>query len=156
MEINDQEYLKLFEQIKKENQSMIETKNYYYEELRNSGQMLKETPNYSNYNNFKNQNINEIRKQNYSQDYNLNEFNIETRIDGQNINEVRRQEKENRLNEVMQKMRDERLNEVKQAQERQLLNEVVNFKDVNVVTLDMFEKARYNSMMQVANQILPK
>jgi hypothetical protein len=89
-------------------------------------------------------------------DFNLNEFNIETRINGENINEVRRQSKEDRLNEVMQQMRQARLDEVKQTHETNNLNEVVNFNDVDYVTIEMFEKARYNSMMQVANRILPK
>jgi nitrous oxide reductase len=83
---------------------------------------------------------------------NLNEFNIETRINGQNINEVRRHDKEERLNEVMKNMRQE----IQNKKETQNLNETVNFKDVDYVTLEMFEKARFNSMMQVANRILPK
>lgn len=148
MEYNDQEYLNLFKKINETNNNSF------------TGQMLKETADYTNYNesyrNFNKQNINEIQRQNYTQDYNLNEFNIETRINGQNINEVRRQEKEDRLNEVMQQMRQERLNEIKKTQENQNLNETVNFKDVDYVSLEMFEKARYNSMMQVANRILPK
>jgi hypothetical protein len=85
-------------------------------------------------------------------DMNINEFNIETRINGENINEVRRQSKEDRLNEVMQQMRQARLDDVKNHN----LNEVVNFADADYVTLEMFDKARYSSMMQVINRILPK
>jgi len=158
MEYLDEEYLKLFKQIKNENQTIVETKDYSFDQLRGNVnqinyQMITETPNYANYDNFRNQNINEVRRQNYSQDFNLNEFNIETRINGENINEVRRQEKEDRLNEVMKKLREDRLNEIKQTEERQSLNEVINFKDANVVTLDMFEKARFNSMMNVYKTI---
>ena len=160
MDYRDDEYLKLFKQIKEEEPVMVETRDYSFEQLRGNansfnGQMLKETPNYNN-NYFNQPNINEVQRNNYSQDFNLNEFNIETRINGQNINEVRREEKENKLFEVMQKLREDRLNEVKQTQERQSLNETVNFQNADVVTLEMFEKARYNSMMQVANRILPK
>jgi hypothetical protein len=36
------------------------------------------------------------------------------------------------------------------------LNETINFKDTEVVSLEMFEKARFNSMMVVAKRILPK
>ena len=152
MECNDSEYLNLFKQINERpnitNKLMKETPDYsnYY-----SSPMLKETPDYSNC-----PNINEVRINNYSQEMNLNDFNIETRINGQNMNEVRREDKENRLNEVMQQMRQERLNEIKKTQELQNLNETVNFKDVDYVSLEMFEKARFNSMMQVANIILPK
>lgn len=155
MEYNDQEYLNLFKQVREQNVSypLVDTNSF-------NGQMIKETPNYSNYNeNFKNfsqQNVNEVQRNNYSQDYNINEFNIETRINGENINEVKRQSKEDRLNEVMQQMRQERLNEVKKTQENQNLNETVNFADADYVSLEMFEKARYNSMMQVAHRILPK
>ena len=158
MEYSDQEYLDLFKKVQK-----TDIKDYTFENLRsnatniNNYQMLKETPDYSNYNNFRNEpNINEVQRNNYSQEMNLNEFNIETRINGQNINEVRRQDKENRLNEVMENLRQERLNEIRKVQENQSLNENINFKDANVVSLDMFEKARYNSMMQLAKIIIPK
>ena len=159
MDYRDDEYLKLFKQIKEDQPMMVETKDYSFEQLRGNvntfnGQMLKETPNYNNY--FNQPNINEVQRNNYSQDLNLNEFNIETRVNGQNINEVRREEKENKLFEVMQKLREDRLNEVKKTQEKQSLNETVNFQNADVVTLEMFERARYNSMMQVANRILPR
>ena len=150
MEYYDQEYLNLFKQIKEQK---TETKDYTFEQLRgnatnlNNYQMLKETPNYTNYNN-----INEVQRNPYSQEMNLNEFNIETRINGVNINEVKRQDKENRLNEVMENLRLERL----KSQENQNLNETVNFMDTDVVSLEMFEKARFNSMMVVAKRILPK
>ena len=168
MEYNDPEYLNLFKQVKQQNLSYpLEDTNSF------SGQMIKETPDYNNYNSspmlketpdysgyeafkFNQPNLNEVQRQNYTQDYNLNEFNIETRINGENINEVFRQSKEDRLNEVMQQMRQARLDEVKQTQNTQNLNEVVNFNDVDYVTVEMFEKARYNSMMQVANRILPR
>ena len=168
MEYNDLEYLNLFKQVKQQNLSYPLTDINSF-----SGQMIKETPDYNNYNSspmlketpdysgyeafrFNKPNLNEVQRQTYTQDYNLNEFNIETRINGENINEVFRQSKEDRLNEVMQQMRQARLDEVKQTQVTQNLNEVVNFNDVDYVTVEMFEKARYNSMMQVANRILPK
>lgn len=169
MEYTDQEYLNLFKQVREKDQEII-TKDYspspggLFDQLRNnsgflSSQMIKETPNYANYEAYKsfNQpNINEVQRNNYSQDLNLlNEFNIETRIYGENLNEVRRQSKEDRLNEVMQNIRQERLNEVKKTTDNQNLNEAVNFSDVDYVTLEMFDKARYNSMMKVA-RILPK
>lgn len=164
MDYRDEEYLNLFKQV--QSQRIVEN-NYNFEQLREtatnfnkSNEMLRETPNYTNYNenfrNFNQQNINEVQRNNYSQDLNLNEFVIETRINGENINEVRRQSKEDRLNEVMQQMRENRLNEVKKNQENANLNETINFKDVDYVSLEMFEKARYNSMMQVANRILPR
>ena len=56
----------------------------------------------------------------------------------------------------MENLRQERLNEIRKVQENQSLNENINFKDANVVSLDMFEKARYNSMMQLAKIIIPK
>jgi hypothetical protein len=150
MEYYDQEYLNLFKQVREQK---IETKDYSFVQLRgnatnlNNYQMLKETPNYTNYNN-----INEVQRNPYSQEMNLNEFNIETRINGVNINEVKRQQKEDRLNEVMEHLRQERL----KTQENQNLNETINFKDADIITLEMFEKARFNSMMMVANRILPK
>ena len=54
MEYYDQEYLKLFKQVKE--QQTVEKKDYTFEQLRGNansfnGQMLKETPDYSNYNN---------------------------------------------------------------------------------------------------------
>ena len=72
------------------------------------------------------------------------------------VNEVRRQEKEDRLNEVKAQLRQQMLNEVKDNQNKQNLNEIVNFKDADYVSLEMFEKARYNFAMQVVNRILPK
>lgn len=157
MDHRDQEYLNLFKQIQ---QQKVETKDYNFEQLRgnttfNESQMIREVPNYNFYNEPTIPNINEVQRSRYSQDLNLNEFNIETRINGQNINEVKRQEKEDRLNEVMENLRKERLNEVKQNQEMQSLNEKVNF-DSDIITLEMFEKARYNSMMTIAKRILPK
>ncbi len=160
MDYNDPEYLSLFKKVKQDNFSYpLENNNSF------GGQMIKETPDYNNYfgtpmiketpdysgyEAFRKQpNLNEVSRQNYSMDFNLNEFNIETRINGENINEVRRQSKEDRLNEVMQQMRQARLDEVKQTNQSQNLNEVVNFNDVDYVTIEMFEKARYNSMMQV-------
>ena len=162
MEYYDQSYLDLFKQV---NTQKIENSNQSYEQLRGNdnsfnSQMLKETPDYTNYNNnysnFNNQNLNEVRRQEYSQDFNINEFNIETRVNGQSINEVKQEEKGNKLNEVMQKLRDERLNEIKQSQERQSLNENIDFSNSDYISVEMFEKARYNSMMQVANRINPR
>lgn len=164
MEYNDPEYLNLFKQMKEQR---IETKDYSFDQLRdnsntfNSNMLIRETPNYTadygRFRDYNEPNINEVRRQDYSiADMNLNEFNIETRINGQNMNEVRRQEKEDRLNEVKAHLRQQMLNEVKETQEKQSLNEVVNFKDADYVTIEMFEKARYNSMMMVANRILPK
>lgn len=162
MEYYEQSYLDLFKQV---NTQQLETTNYSYEQLRGNdnsfnSQMLKETPDYTNYNdnyrNAKTQSINEVRRQEYSQDFNINEFNIETRVNGMSINEVKQEEKENKLNEVMQKLRDERLNEINQAQERQSLNETIDFRNSDYISLEMFEKARFNSMMQVANIINPR
>ena len=160
MDYRDQEYLNLFKQIQ---QQKVETKDYNFEQLRgnatsfNENQMIREVPNYNNfYNEPTIPNINEVQRSRYSQDMNLNEFAIETRVNGQLLNEVKRQEKDDRLNEVMENLRKERLNEVKKNQELDSLNEVVNFKDSDVITLEMFEKARYNSMMTIARRILPK
>lgn len=156
MDYRDEEYLKLFKQIRENQQN--ETKDFSFDQLRgnattvNSMPMLKETPNYDRFRNFNETvipSINEVQRNSYSQEYNINEFNIETRINGMNINEVKRQQKEDRLNEVMEHLRQERLNEVMKTQEDQNLNEVVNFLDANVITMEMFEKARYNSMMMV-------
>ena len=150
MEYNDQDYLKLFKQINEtaptENRDQLRSNSNSY------GQMIKETPDYTNYNQNYNQsykNVNEVQKQAYSQDFNINEFVIETRVNGQSINEVRRQEKEDRLNEVMQQMREK----MQEEKELKNINETVKFNDVDYVTLEMFEKARYNSMMKVAKTI---
>jgi len=136
-----------------------------------------------NYNQF--ENLNEVQRNPYNQDLNLNEFNIETKVNGQNINEVHQKSKEEKLNEIMQRNRleRERLNEVKRHQEQEIikenerikeearlaelkrldeederrkLNESVSFGDADVVSVEMFEKARFNSMMQVANMVIPK
>jgi hypothetical protein len=176
MEYNDPDYLNLFKQVQSQR---IETTNYTYDQLRGNAtslnktnEMLKEVPSYTQdygrFRDFKEPNINEVQRSNYSQDYNLNEFNIETRVNGQNVqnfqnlNEVRRttnEERENRLNEVMENLRQERLNEVmrtQQTQELQSLNEKVSFDTVDVVSLEMFERANYNVMMTIAKRILPK
>lgn len=157
MDYRDEEYLKLFKQINEQNKT----------QQRDEFQMLRETPNYNNY--YKNQNLNEVQINNYSQNHNLNEFNIETKVNGQvvnnqpqyqNLNEVKKQQKEDRLNEVMEKLKLERLNEIKKQEEERLkqeeinkLNESVNFKDSNVVSVEMFNKARYNAMMLIAKKI---
>lgn len=170
MDYRDEDYLNLFKQVKEKNVSypLIDTNSFNGQMIKetpdynnyNSGTMIKETPNYTNYNenfrNFSQQNVNEVQRNNYAQDFNINEFVIETRINGENINEVKRQSKEDRLNEVMQQMRQDRLNEVKKNEDNRNLNETVNFKDVDYVSVEMFEKARYNSMMQVAHRILPR
>lgn len=142
MNLNDEEYLSLFKKI--QNQKSVRVNDQLID-----APMLKETPNYDNFNN-----NNEIYRNNYSQDLNLNEFNIETRINGQNINEIRRQEKEDKLNEIMEHRRQMRLNEIKKTQDTENLNEKVNW-NADVITLDIFNKARYNSMMQIV-KTLPK
>jgi len=168
MDYRDDEYLKLFQKIKEDGKPKVEEDQLLTSKF--GGQMLNETPNYDNYNN-----INEVRNQNYNtQEFNLNEFNIETRVNGQNVNDSRREEKEQRLNEVMQNRRleEERLFEVLQQQkaeqekmdmikkqqqeERQRLNETVDFKDADYISVEIFEKARYNAMMGIATRILPK
>jgi HD-GYP domain-containing protein (c-di-GMP phosphodiesterase class II) len=170
MDINEQDYLNLFKKINQDQDyQSVEKKDYTFEQLRgnatninsyepvygnsmnlNNYYNLNETPNYANYETYKN--VNEVTKQNYSMDYNLNEFNIETRINGENINEIRqirREEKEARLNEVMQQMREK----IQEEKESKNINEKVNFDNVEYVTLEMFEKARYNSMMNVKKSI---
>jgi len=166
MDYNSEEYLALFKKIKKEPEQQ--------------NQMLRETPNYDQL-----ENLNEVQRQpQQPQNFNMNEFNIETKVNGQrlneanpnglnqfmdnNLNEVRRHEKQEKLNEVMRIREQERLNAVKQQEhlnelkrqekekEMQKLNETVNFKDAEFVTLEMFNKANYNSMMQVANKVIPK
>lgn len=179
MDYRDDEYLKLFRKIQEDNKP---------EQSRNfSGQMLKETPNYGSYedhhgnydikaNNFFNDNmyynLNEVNVQ----DYTINDFNIETRINGQNVNEVKKYDQQRKLNEIMQHRvseeerisKQQKLNEILQKKkdeeerlkaekmEAEKLNEVVNFAESDVISVDMFEKARYNSMMRIANRILPK
>jgi hypothetical protein len=67
-----------------------------------------------------------------------------------------RLKEQERLNAVKQQ---EHLNEVKrqeEAKEREKLNESVNFNDTDYVTLEMFNRARYNSMMQVAQRTIPR
>ena len=164
MDYNSEEYLTLFKKIKSDQPQ--ET------------QMLRETPNYD-----KLENLNEVQRQlQQPLNFNMNEFNIETKVNGQrineadpnglnqfnNLNEVKQLEKQDRLNEVMRIREQERLNAVKQEQhlnelkrqekekEMQQLNENVNFKDADIVTMEMFNKASYNSMMKVANKVIPK
>lgn len=158
MEYYDQEYLNLFKQVREQKKDLT------FEQLRentnnlNGYQLITETPQYANYDNFRNfqqNNLNEVQRNNYSQDYNINEFNIETRINGQNINEIReirREERENRLNEVMKNIREKQSQELKSGN----LNENINFKDADFVSLEMFDKARYNSMVTIANRINPR
>lgn len=163
MNYNDEEYLALFKKIK--NQDVQDAP------------MLKETYNTQDY-----PNLNEVRRyQQQPQNFNLNEINIETRVNGQvvnryqpneNLNEVKRLEKQERLDEILRIREQERINEIKRheelerlrkqeeerikaEQERQKLNETVNFSDVEYVTLEMFNKARFNSMMKVANKMIP-
>lgn len=161
MDYNSEEYLNLFKQVKKDSEPQ-------------NSQMLKETPNYDQY-----QNLNEVQRP-QPQNFNFENFEIETRINGQqygnvnevnnqqftqqdNINEIRRQEKQERLNEVYRIKEQERLNaikeeqrlnEIKKQEEENKLNEVVDFKDVEYVTVEMFNKARYNSMMKIAEKTI--
>lgn len=200
MDYRDQEYLNLFKKVREQEQEDVKITNQSFEQLRGNsndfnGQMIRETPSYDNLNKPMNynqyQNLNEVHRNPYGKELNINDFNVETRVNGQNINEVKQQSKEEKLNEIMQRNREEKerkLNEVlqhreqeriKQEQEklekerlekqrieeekreqerleREKLNETVNFKDSDVVSVEMFEKARYNSMMLVANKIIPK
>lgn len=166
----DEDYLNLFKQVRDTN---VTVKNYDYEQIRNNdtqsfskNEMIRETPDYGKISNFNNpnRNLNEVSRPQYSQNDNLNEFIIEKRFNDEpfeNVNEVRRQQKEDKLNEIMMHRQQEQMNEVmrNEAAKKTLednLNEVVNFNDVSVVTVEMFEKARFNSMMYVANKILPK
>ena len=168
MDYNSEEYLALFNKIKNTDKPQQQN------------EMLKEVPNYDQY-----QNLNEIQRQPQPQNFNMNEFNIETKVNGQrvneanpnglnqfleteNLNEIKRHEKQENLNEVMVIREQERLLAVKQQEhlnelkrqekqrELEKLNETVNFRDADVVTLDMFNKANYNSMMQVADRVIPK
>jgi hypothetical protein len=165
MDHNSEEYLALFNKIKTPQTQQ--------------NQMLRETPNYDRL-----ENVNEVRRQTQPQNFNMNEFNVETRVNGQqineanpnglnhfgddNLNEVRRHSKQDRLNEVMKMREQERLNAIKQeqhlnelkrqeeAKEREKLNESISFKDVDYVTLEMFNRSNYNLMMKVANKVIPK
>ncbi len=167
MDYNSEEYLALFKKIKGKDVDQPQ-----------QNQLLRETPNYEQY-----ENLNEVQRQPQPQNFNMNDFNIETKVNGQRINEANpnglNQFIDDNLNEVRRHVKQERLNEVKQnneqntliskqqqhlenlkrkESERELekLNENVNFKDVDIVTLEMFNKANYNSMMQVANKVIPK
>lgn len=171
MEYYDQEYLNLFNFVnqRQESQHIMENEqlrgnsidNNLYTQLGrnydiNAYTRINETPSYDN-----NQwgNVNEIQRNNYTKDYNINEFNIETRINGENINEVRRQGKEDRLNEVMENLRQERLNEimrVEKEKEAQNLNEKISFDSTDIITVEMFERARTNSMLMLNNKMYEK
>ena len=157
----DNEYLNLFKQVQEEDKSKIEVKNYDFEflkqnatNLNETSQLIREVPNYNNFQNFRqpNQNINEINRSNEME--NLNEFFTQTTFNGQNMNEIRRIEKEERLNEILQqKMELQRLNEIKQHNETlSAVNEVVDFKNADVVSVEMFNKALFNSMITVYNE----
>lgn len=189
MDYNSQEYLDLFKKVQGNEQENVKVTNQSFEQLRGNAnnfnnEMVRETPTYTNYNKPMNynqyENLNEVQRNPYEQDLNINNFNIETSVNGQNLNEVKQKSKEEKLNEIMQRNREEKerkLNEVmmhkeqeriKEEQrlaelkrldeedERRKLNETVNFGDGDVVSVEMFEKARFNSMMQVANMIIPK
>lgn len=169
MEYYDQNYLNLFKQINQEPQN-IEQPNYSYEKMRDNSYdeySLLKGNNVSSYTQVNEKpayneqwgNLNEVQRPLYTQDYNINEFNIETRINGQSINEVRQQQKEDKLNEVMAHIRQERLNEIMRVEkEKELhnLNEKISFEDANIITLEMFEKARVNSMLMLNNKMKQK
>ena len=152
----DEDYLKLFEQVRKQNTNDAQGLN--------KSEMLKETPDYSGYNNnpqnFTHQNLNEVTRSRYTPDINLNEFVIEKRFNDEpmfNMNEVKRNEKQERLNEILKHRELERINEIKKHQEaEQNLNEKVNFQDADVVTLEMFDRARKCSMNELATKVIPK
>lgn len=169
MEYYDQNYLNLFKQINQEPQN-IEQPNYSYEKMRDNSYdeySLLKGNNVSSYTQVNEKpayneqwgNLNEVQRPLYTQDYNINEFNVETRINGQSINEVRQQQKEDKLNEVMAHIRQERLNEIMRVEkEKELhnLNEKISFEDANIITLEMFEKARVNSMLMLNNKMKQK
>ena len=143
MDYNDEEYLKLFEQIDNQKEK--------------GSQLLRETP---NYNNMPNLNETPVNKQ-YNINENLNDgwnldFQIETRVNGvpqQNNNPYQQQRRKaiNDPNGLTQYM-DDNLNEVyRQPQvipqptqetfrsaELPSVNE--NFNSVDVVSVEMFEK----------------
>jgi membrane protein involved in colicin uptake len=90
----------------------------------------------------------------------------------ENLNEVKRLEKQERLDEILRIREQERINEIKRheelerlrkqeeerikaEEEKRKLNETVNFHDVDCVTVEMFNRARFNSMMLVANKMIP-
>lgn len=162
----DEEYLSLFKKIKEDDNK------------KDDDPMLKETPDYSQY-----KNINEINKQyNQSQNLNVNEFNIETKINGQgvnrineadpnglnhligneNLNEVKIYNNKKNVNEVVsnrklqQQKHLEKLKRKEKEEQEAKLNEVVNFKDSDIITVDMFNKANFNCFMVVANKINPQ
>jgi len=171
----DEDYLKLFKQVQESSNQTVTVKNYDFEQLRSNdtqsiskNEMLKETPDYGNFTNFNkpnlNQNLNEVNRSRYvPQNDNLNEFIIEKRFNDEpfeNMNEVRRIEKEKKLNEILQHRQQEKINEVIKEREKEkendTLNEKIDFENVDVVTVAMFERARFNSMMVIANRVIPK
>lgn len=169
MNYNDEEYLALFRKIRNdENQDAPMLRETY------QTPMLKETSQIQGY-----QNLNEVKRNSQPQNFNMNEFNIETRVNGQvmnrfqpneNLNEVKRFQKQERLDEILRIKEQEKINEIKRheeaeklrkaeeerrkaEEERNKLNESVNFSNAECVTLEMFNRARFNSMMLVSNSI---
>jgi hypothetical protein len=152
--MTNEEYLKLFENVNNQNQNLNETSKY--DDYKNMN--LNETPNYNQY-----QSLNETPDvSQFKIDENLNDgwnldVQFETRINGelQNPNSIyeqkrRRYNKSNDLNGLNQYLEDENLNEVYRNNSTQTLNESINT-DCDVVTLDMFNNMRKNSMLAVAN-----
>ena len=154
----DEEYLKLFEQINKQDNNQ-------------QNQMLKETP---NYNNMPNLNETPNTKQ-YSRNENLNDgwgnldFQIEKRINGvpqQNNNPYQQQRRRNRpLNDpngLFQYMDDENLNEVyRQPTPIQITHPVAdttqlileNIQNVDVVSVELFNKINESAFISLSKTI---
>lgn len=158
----DEDYLKLFKQVQEEDKTKVEVKNYDFEflkqnatNLNETSQLIREVPNYNNFQNYNQppkQNLNEVNRSNEMG--NLNEFVTQTTFNGQNLNEIRRIEKQEKLNEILQQRETQRLNEIKQHSESigGSVNEVVDFKNADVVSVAMFNKALFNSMITVFNE----
>ena len=149
----DEEYLKLFRQQKQtQNENLNETKNF------DQWQRLNETPNTQQYN------INE----NINDGWNTSDFVIEKRINGvpqQNNNPYgggnRRRNRVGGggLNGLDQYLDDDDLNEVVrqpkvQPVQQQILQPPVvqNVKDVDVVSVDMFENMNSNALLTFAHK----
>ena len=167
MEYFDQSYINLFKQVQDEPLQNIEQKNYSYEQIKDNSydsySMLKgnQTQNYTSLNespkyNQSYQNLNEYHDNSQYQNFNLNEFKVNNtyndNFEAYNANEVFKQQKQERLNEVMKRIQQERLNEVMKTESEQNINEKVNFNN-DIITIEMFEKARVNSMLSL-NKII--
>lgn len=139
--MTNEEYLRLFNNMENKESKLLKNENY------NDLPSLNETPNYNN--------LPKLNETPTTTQFNINEnvndgwnidFQFETRIDG--VKQSSDQHIQQRRQRTIQE-KEQNLNEVLRENEQKFINEAINT-DTDVVSLEMFNQMRQNSMMSLA------